>query len=106
MLHLVRHDLNKLFSRKIGVEQEGAAILEVFGNIKLEDIRIQRDRDEISVLNVISRMNRSLAESQVRSGDAARLTGIISEVSLAILTSRIADDLAGRLVGADGAIRA
>ena len=46
-------------------------------------------------------MDRALAESQMGTGNAAGLSGVVCEVSLGIQISVVADDLDGALVGTD-----
>ena len=47
----------------------------------------------------IRRVNRLVAETQVRAGETARLLRVVREVCLAIFVGRVADDLYGVLVG-------
>ena len=47
-----------------------------------------------------------LTEAEMASGGTASFTGVVLEVGLSILTSGIADDLDGALVGGNGAVGA
>ena len=62
--------------------------------------------DEVSLRNIVRRLDGVVAETQVRDGDAAGLLGVILEVCLDILIGVVTDDLDGVLVRADSTVAA
>ena len=95
-----------LLDRPRAVEQEDAAVLEVADHVVLDDIGRVVAGDEVRLVDQVCALDGLVAESQVRDGDAARLLGVVGEVSLSVLFGVVADDLDRVLVAADGAVRA
>ena len=88
------------------VEQEGAALFEVFHHVVLMDIRGSVAGHEVRRGDQIGGADGHLAEAQVALGQAAGLLGVIDEVGLAVEAGGVADDLNGVLVGTHGAVGA
>ena len=88
------------------VEQELAAALESREEIVLRHVRLLGTRDEVRVVNEVRRIDRRLAEAQMRHRDAAGLLRVVGEIRLRIHVGLVADDLDGTLVRADRAVRA
>ena len=62
--------------------------------------------NEVSLIDEVGGLDGSLAESQVRNGNAAGLLGVISEICLSEEVGVVADDLDGVLVCTDGTVSA
>ena len=105
-LHVGGQVLREILLAPDRVEQEFAAALETCEEIVLRHIRLLRTRDEVRVVNEIRRIDRRLAEAQMRHRDAARLLRVVGEIRLRIHVGLVADDLDGTLVRADRAVRA
>ena len=88
------------------VQQEGAALLEVFRHVVLADVRRGVAGHEVSGRNQVGRADGRLAEAQVALGQAAGLLGVVDEVRLAVKVRGAADDFDGVFVGAHGAVGA
>ena len=104
MFHAVWHGSLKSGIIHICIKKESTTNLEVVDDVELEDIGIKGAGDEVCVLDVVFAVDWVLAETEVGTGGSASLTGVILEVGLSILSSSIADDLDGALVGGDGTI--
>ena len=89
-----------------GVQEEGAAVLDAFEHVIHVDVGVLVAGDEVGAVHEVGRLQRSLAETQVRHGEAAGLLGVVGEVSLSEHIGVVTDDLDGVLVGADGAVGA
>ena len=61
---------------------------------------------EVSLVDIVRRLDGLIAEAQMADGDAAGLLGVILEVGLDVLVGMVADDLGGVLVGANGTVAA
>ena len=105
-LGAVREVLCDLLALPAAVEQEGAAGLDLVDHVKAVDIALLVAGEEVRHRDVIGAADRLVTEAQVAAGDAAGFLGVILEVGLHILVGVVADDLAGVLVRADGAVRA
>ena len=62
--------------------------------------------DEVSLVDVVGRLDGIVTETQMRNGHATGLLGVILEVSLNVLAGMVADDLDGVLVSTDSAVAA
>ena len=89
-----------------GIQQEGAAVLDLVDHIILGDIGLRMAGQEVGGLDQIGGADGALGEPQVALGDAVGLLGVILKVSLGIHTGVVADDLGGVLVRANGTVRA
>ena len=89
-----------------GIQQEGAAVLDLVDHIILGDIGLRMAGQEVGGLDQIGGADGALGEPQVALGDAVGLLGVILKVSLRIHTGVVADDLGGVLVRANSAVRA
>ncbi|CDC68726.1 putative uncharacterized protein [Oscillibacter sp. CAG:155] len=99
--------LTQLLVVPLAVDEEGAAGLDVADDGEaLGDVGGHVAGHEVSLVDVVRRLDGLVAEAQVADGHAAGLLGVILEVCLNILVGMVADDLDGVLVGADGTIAA
>lgn len=96
--------LIRLFLSPLAVEQESSARLDVGNHIILVDIGFVVASYEVSLVDEVGRLDRSLTETQVRYSYAARLLRVVSEICLCIQVGVVADDLDGVLVSANGTI--
>ena len=97
----------QLLVAPLAVDQEHAAGLYVADDGEaLGDVGGHVAGHEVSLVDVVRRLDGLVAEAQVADGHAAGLLGVILEVGLNILVGMVADDLDGVLVGADGAVAA
>ena len=94
----------QLLALPVGIQQEGAAFLDFVGNVKSVHIALLVAGHKISHCDVVAAADGLVAEAQVASCQSAGLFRIILEVGLHVLVGIVADDLAGILVGADGAV--
>ena len=62
--------------------------------------------NEVSLVDVVGRLDRLVTEAQVGNGNATGLLGVVLEVSLYVLVGVVTDDLDGVLVGTNGAVAA
>ena len=104
-LHAVRHMMHDLLLGERRIQQEGTSVLQVAHHVILEHVCVQRAGDEVCIVDVVCRADRRLAETQVRTGNAAGLLGIICEVSLCVLIRVVTDDLDRGLVRGNRTIR-
>ena len=88
------------------VQEEFALLLEVGDHVVTRHVGRVVAGDEIRRVDEVGGLNGRLAESQVRDGDAARLLGVVEEISLRVHIGVVADDLDGVLVRAYRAVRA
>ena len=105
-LHLRREMLLKLLDRPRAVEQEGAAVLEVCGDIVLFNVGRGVNRDKIRGIDQISAENRLVAKAQMALRQTAGLHRIVGEIRLRVLAADKADGRDGVLVRADRAVTA
>lgn len=105
-LHLCREMLLKLLDRPRAVEQEGAAVLEVSGNVVLFDVGRGVNRDKIRGIYQISAENRLVAKAQMALRQAAGLHRVVREIRLRVLAADKADGRNRVLVRADRAVAA
>ncbi len=103
--HAVRHLGSNLVCREGCIQKERAAFLQLTDHVELVAVAVQRAGDEVCLIDVVRRMDRGLAETQMRTGNAAGLLGVVLEISLGIQIRVVADDLDGGLVRADSSIR-
>ena len=105
-LHLCREMLLKLLDRPRAVEQEGAAVLEVCGDIVLFDVGRSVNRNKIRGIDQISAENRLVAKAQMALRQAAGLHRVVREIRLRVLAADKADGRDRVLVRADRAVAA
>ena len=105
-LYLTRQMLVKLLLCPLAVEQESSARLDVVDDVVLGDVRLVVASYEVSLIDEVGRLDRSLAESEVRNRYAAGLLGVISEVSLSIQVGVVTDDLDRVLVCTNSTVSA
>ena len=91
--HAVRHLGSNLVCREGCVQKERAAFLQLTDHVELVAVAVQRAGDEVCLIDVVRRMDRGLAETQMRTGNAAGLLGVVLEISLGIQIRVVADDL-------------
>ena len=104
-LDLLRQMLPSLLCGVIeGGDEEGAAFFEVGEHVVLFKEGVLVAGDEVSLRDQVSARDGVLAETEVRSGQAAGLLGVVDEVALGVVVGVVADDLNGVLVGADRAV--
>ncbi len=97
----------ELLSGPLAVDQEHAARLYVTDNREaLRNIGRVMAGDKVSLVDIIGRTDRMVAETQMRNGHAAGLLGVVLEVRLYILVGVVADDLDGVLVRTNRAVAA
>ena len=60
--------------------------------------------NKVRSVHLIGRTDRAVAETEVRAGEAARLLGVVREVSLTVLVGVVADNLNRVLVSTDSAV--
>ena len=106
LLHGSRQVRVELFIAPLAVEQERAAILQGGEHVVLRHIRRVVAGGEVSRVDLIRRLDRRLAEAQVRNRQTAGLLGVVCEIRLSVHIGVVTDDLDGVLVRADGAVRA
>ena len=90
----------------LAVEQEHAAVLEVFDHVVLAHIGRVVAGHKVRRADQVRGADRVLAEAQVGLGQAARLLGVVDEIRLTVQIGGVADDLDRVLVRADRAVRA
>ena len=98
--------LVKLLLCPLAVEEECSARLDVVNDVVLGDVRLVMAGNEISLVDKVGRLDRCLTETQVRNCYAARLLGVICEVSLCIKVGVVTDDLDGVLVCTNSTVSA
>ena len=80
--------------------------LELVDNVVFRQVRLVVAGDEVGVADVVGGADRLLAEAQMALRDAEGLLRVVLEVRLTVHIGRVADDLDGVLVRADGAVAA
>ena len=106
-LRLSRHVVVELFIRPLAVDHEDTARLDVANHREaLDNIGGVMAGNEVRLVDIVRRLDRLVAKTQVRNGYAAGLLGVVLEVRLNILVGMVADDLDGVLVRADRAVAA
>ena len=105
-LHLRREVLLELLDRPRTVEQEGAAVLEVCGDIVLFNVGRGVNRDKIRGIDQISAENRLVAKTQMALRQTAGLHRVVGEIRLRVLAADKADGRDSVLVRADRAVAA
>ena len=90
----------------VGVQQEGAAFLDLAHDVKALHVALLVTCHEVRHRDVVGGADGLMAEAQVALGHAAGLLRVILKVGLGVLVGVVADDLDGVLVGADGSVRA
>ena len=92
-LHLVGHELLQLGIVEDGVQQERAVLLQATGHIVHVQVSLNVASHEVRRGHEVGRADGRVTETQVRAGEAARLLGVVREVSLAILVGVVTDNL-------------
>ena len=87
-----------------GIQQEGAAVLDLVDHVVLGDVGLGVAGQKVRGLDEVGGADGLLAEAQVAFGDAVGLLGVVLEVRLGVHPGVVADDLGGVLVGAHGAV--
>ena len=75
-----------------GVEQEGAALLEVARHVVLGEVGGVVAGHEVGLVDKVGRLDGLLAKTKVRHRDAARLLGVVGEIGLDVEVGAVADD--------------
>ena len=104
-LNLARELLVKLFRRPLAVQQEAAALLQVFDHVIGAKVSRVVTCNKVSLGDVIGGLDRRMTESQVGHCQTAGLLGVVVKVTLCVHIGVVADDLDGVLVCADGTVR-
>ena len=91
----------------LAVDQEHTAGLHIADDGEmLGDVGRHVAGHEVSLVDIVRRLDGLIAEAQMADGDAAGLLGVILEVGLDVLVGMVADDLGGVLVGANSTVAA
>ena len=104
-LHLVGDEVNQLLTVEDGVEQEGTIVAQATGHIIHVKVSLDVASHEVRRVHLICAVDRLVAETKVRAGEATRLLRVVREVSLAVLIGVVTNDLYGVLVSTNGTIR-
>ncbi len=99
-LHVCGKVLGKFLAVPDGVEEECAAVTQATGHVVHVQISLYVASHEVRRAHQIGGADGTVAEAEVRAGEATRLLRVICEVCLAVLVGVLADDLHGVLVGA------
>ena len=86
------------------VEEDGGTLRGGGQAVELLEEAEHVHRDELGLVDEVGRVDRGLAEAEVRDGLRAGLPGVVDEVALGVEVGAFADDLDAVLVGADGAV--
>mmetsp|Transcript_37349 Transcript_37349/g.76623 ORF Transcript_37349/g.76623 Transcript_37349/m.76623 type:complete len:1132 (-) Transcript_37349:692-4087(-) len=105
-LHPVGDVLVGFLGGESAVERDDAVLLEVLAHVVAVDVALLVDADVVGVLHEVRGLDLLRAEAQMRHSEAARLLGVVLEVALSIVLRVLGDELDGRLVRADGTVRA
>ena len=100
-LNLVRNEAQQLIAIKDGVEKECTAIAKATCHVIHVQVSLNVASHEVRRVNLISRVDRLVAETKVRACETTRLLRVVREVSLAILIGVVTDNLHRVLVGTD-----
>ena len=106
LLHLVGKVGNEFVTVPDGVQQERTALLETTCHIVHVEVSLLVASHEVGCRHEVSGADGFVTETEVRAGEAARLLGVVGEVSLAILVGGLTDNLDRVLVGAYGTVGA
>ncbi len=107
LLHRFRQFTPDLVLVERRVEQEGRTLLSVAQHVVLlkEGEIVTRDEVSLAIGEQVGRLDHLLTETQVRSGHAAGLLGVVDKVGLNFVVGGVTDDLDRVLVGTDGTVR-
>ena len=83
----------KLLTLEDGVEQEGTVVAQTACHIIHVHVSLYVASHEVRRIHLVGRVDRLIAETQVRAGETSRLLRVVREVSLAVLVGVVADDL-------------
>ena len=103
-LHFIRQVLNQFVSFPNGIEQECSTLLQSTRYVVHLQISLYVASHKIRRSNEIGGVNRLIAETQVRTGEASGFLGVVGEICLAVFVGSIAYDLDGVLICAHGTI--
>ncbi len=92
-LHFVRQVLNQLVALPDGVQQERTAVLQTAGHIVHVEVSLNVASHEVRRGNEVGRVDRLVAETEVRAGESTGFLTIVREVSLAVFVGGVTDDL-------------
>ncbi len=106
LFHLCGQMLVEFLLIPFAVKQEIPAGLQILHHVVDIDIRGFVAGHEIRLCNVIGGLNRLVAKTQMRNGQAAGFFGIVGKIALRIHIGMVADNFDGVLVCADGSVRA
>lgn len=106
----VLHGSRKLsvhfFRSPDAVEKERAAFFDAFEHIVAGNVALVVASEEVGVVDEVRALDRLIAETQVRNGDAAGFLAVVAEITLSVFVGVVADDFDAVLVCADGAVGA
>ena len=88
------------------VQKEGSSVHQLLYHVVLAYVGRIVAGYKVCLVNQISRLNGTLAKTQVRHGYAAGLLGVIVKVSLCIHVGIVADDLDGVLIRTNSTVGA
>ena len=97
----VRKMLFQFLLGPYGVQQEGAAVLDLRDDVEVLHVALLVAGNEVGHRDIVGGMDRLMSEAQVALGDAAGLLGVVLKIGLGVLIGVIANDLDGVLIGAD-----
>ena len=106
LLHSGRQVGIQLLDGPVAVQQEGTVGLNILHDVVAGDVSLVVASHEVSLIDVVRRLDGGVTEAQVGDGDTVGLLGVILEVSLNVLVSMVTDDLDGVLVRTDGTVAA
>ena len=96
----------ELFAAPVGIEQEGAALLDFGHDVKNLHVALLVAGHKVSHGDIVGGADGLMAEAQMALGDAAGLLGVVLKVGLSVLVGVVADYLDGVLVCADSTVGA
>ena len=105
-LDVGRQLLLQLRLRPGGVQQEGAAVLDLVDHVVAVDVGLAVAGQEVRGADQVGGADRAAGETQVALGDAVGFSRVIFKVGLRVHPGVVADDLGGVLVRAHGAVGA
>ena len=98
--------LEILKGRPLGVEKEGAALLQPGEDVVEMDVLLLVAGDEIGVIDEVGGLDGLLAEAEMGDCDSAGFLRVVGKIPLGVEIRLVADDLDGVLVRAHGAVGA
>jgi len=98
-LHLVRQVLSQFFAFPDGIQQERTVLTQTTCYVVHVQVSLNVTSNEVRSIYQVSRTDRSITETQVRTSETTRLLGVVREVSLTVFVGVVTDNLNRVLVG-------